>query len=59
MYTHGIDNVFKEMVSMASAKEDSVQRKVLNNFWKAFLRLLEGCTSLRTTQQLIEEDHFK
>ena len=41
------------MVKVAHEKEDNMEKKVLNNFWKAFLRLLEGCTSFRTAQQVI------
>jgi hypothetical protein len=31
----------------------------VNNFWRAFIKLLEGCTSYRTTFQIVEETHLK
>lgn len=31
---------------------------ILNNFWKAFIKLLEGCTSFQTTFQKVEENYM-
>ena len=38
---------------------EHAEKKIVNNFWKAFIKLLESCTSFRTTFQIIEEGYLK
>jgi len=38
---------------------EHLDKKVIDHFWKAFIKLLEGCTSFRTTFQVVEESHLK
>jgi hypothetical protein len=58
VYTYGINNTFTELLTLTKVSEHA-ERKILNSFWRAFIKLLEGCTSFRTTFQVIEETYKK
>lgn len=58
VYTYGINNTFTELLSLTKASEHA-ERKIVNSFWRAFIKLLEGCTSYRTAFQVIEESYRK
>jgi hypothetical protein len=58
VYTYGINHTFEEILSLTKMNEHA-EKKIVDNFWKAFIRLLEGCTSFQTTFQIIEEGHLK
>jgi hypothetical protein len=55
IYTHGINNIFTELLSFVktSTDEDPKDSRILSNFWKCFVKLLEGCTSFQTTFQKV------
>jgi hypothetical protein len=58
IYTYGISNTFNEVIELTKSGEHMEQR-IISNFWKAFIKLLEGCTSFQTTFQVIEEGHLR
>jgi hypothetical protein len=53
VYTYGINNTFSEILALTKTSEHA-SKKIINSFWKAFIKLLEGCTSYRTAFQVIE-----
>ena len=48
IYSHGINNIFTEIMQFVN---ETKSKDLLNNFWRAFIKLLEGCTSYQTVFQ--------
>ena len=56
IYTHGINNIFSELLQYIKTANN---HDLLSNFWRAFVKLLEGCTSYQTVFQEVEKRHLQ
>lgn len=56
IYSHGIGTVFEEVGKYKTATGNG---ELVNNFWRAFVRLMENCTSYQTVFQEIEKKHIQ
>lgn len=56
IYTHGINNIFAELLQFIKTSNN---HDLLGNFWRAFVKLLEGCTSYQTVFQEVEKRHLQ